>query len=230
MERKRLEECEHRPQLLADRRRAMVVEHEPHRAVLQRRLRDRGVCAHSEDALVETRDERREHLALPDRPFRRPAHHLLGELRDRVTEKLLPVAQRPHDARRVAHDQVHHREHQLVGQTMSLMDFLESHASSRASSPTRRRRSDAPRAAETMISNSSSSLYVACNRRRSSSVTLYACASTLSMSAWRSGGAPCPSNAVRRWDGAATPAPSSTRAITLLRRRACGSTAIRAMC
>lgn len=68
MERKRLEKSECRAELLINRSRPVVGEDELSRAIAERRLRDRGVCIGSEDALVESRDERSEQLALTDRP------------------------------------------------------------------------------------------------------------------------------------------------------------------
>jgi len=68
MERERLEQAEHCAQLLVDRGGPIILEDEFYAAVTQRQLRDRGVGLSSEDALIETGDERREGLSLADGP------------------------------------------------------------------------------------------------------------------------------------------------------------------
>src|SRR5215208_3336155 len=98
----------------------------------------------------------------------------MRELGERASEEFLPVAQRTHDAGRVAHDESHEAEQRLVGEAVSPVNFLESHAFSNASRPASNRCHDAPSAALTTISNISSSPYFACTRAMSSSVTLYA--------------------------------------------------------
>ena len=47
----------------------------------------------SEDALIATRDERREHFALADGPRRGSAHHLLRELGEPLAKEVLPFVE-----------------------------------------------------------------------------------------------------------------------------------------
>lgn len=79
MQRERLEQAECSTQPFVDRSCPIVVEDQLRLAVTQRCLRDRGVGVSSKNALVETRYEGGEYLALADRPWRWPAHHLLRE-------------------------------------------------------------------------------------------------------------------------------------------------------
>src|SRR5205085_4025197 len=104
-------------------------------AVTECCLRDRGVCVSSEDALIQSRNEGGEDLALANAPRRRAPHHLLGQLGERLTKEFLSIEECAHDARRVTHHQPHHREDCLLAEPMSAMNFLKPHASFSARSP-----------------------------------------------------------------------------------------------
>src|SRR5258708_30332576 len=171
MQREDLEEPEHGTQLLVDRSRPVVVQDRRHDAFAQRRLRDRGVSAGSEDALVEARHERGEHLPLAHRPGRRPTHDPLRQAAPRVAEELLAVLERADDTGGVACDQSNDAEHHPVEKTVSRVNSVKSHARSRAASPARSRFLEAPSAALTTISNIWSSPYFAWRTAMSSSVT-----------------------------------------------------------
>src|SRR5690348_4270358 len=177
-ERECLQKPEHRAKRLVDRSGLVVRDHQSRRVTTERCLRDRGVSVGSEDALVEPRDERREELALAGGPWRRAPHHALSELGKFLAEETLPIEQRANDAGCVTGHDAHGGELELVRKWMTAVNAFESHASSVASSRARRpansRLLDAPRAALTMTSNSSSSLREDRRRAMSESVTLYA--------------------------------------------------------
>lgn len=125
----RLQKAERSAQLLVYRRSAVIIDDEFRFSISKGCLRDRGVSFGSKDALIQARDECRKDLALADAPWRRPSHHLLGQLGEWLPKEFFAIEQRPNNTRRMPHHQPHDSENRSLAQAMPVMHLLQSHAS-----------------------------------------------------------------------------------------------------
>ena len=89
---------------------------------------DGAVYAGAILAAIAVGDESREELALPERPFRRPAQQRMAVVRDRSAEQVGAIEQRPQDVgRRVALSELDDSEPDLVRESGALLEPFELH-------------------------------------------------------------------------------------------------------
>jgi hypothetical protein len=150
-----LQEAQRRSQLWPNRRGLEVVQHLARDRGVESNRRDRGVCVGSIVAVIDSRDERREQLALADRPRRWPAHHGVSMLAMMPAEIIASIGQRSGDVRRPeSRPQTNHCEPEAIRKASAAFDRSEPHASpSITASADINRCSAAPIVAATITSN-----------------------------------------------------------------------------